>query len=522
MHPQKTIHDVQSNPALTRRLARCIDLPSPSGIAMRIIDLCQNPETTMMEVAAVLGQDPALSAKLLRMANSALYARHRRTDNIRQAISLFGLNGTLTLSLGFSLVSNERRNIAKGIDHNRFWRRSLAAAVGSQIIGQHLQVGGREELFLAGLLQDIGMLALERAYPDLYHGLAGRHPPHRKVIEFEESRIQGDHAAIGAWLLQQWRLPEYLVEAVAHSHWVTEKQPESGARLTDIVAAASDLADIWWQDEPHDAQHAWLLNATATLDLAPDTAAQIVAETADLMTETTGLFDVDCDYTVDSDLLMAQARELIALRNLHDIQESRVMHEKAETLVVRAQELEEAVKRDNLTGLYNRNHLEEILEGECQLAIQNSFPLTVAFIDLDHFKSVNDRFGHQAGDAVLVHCARLLLQNTRQSDIVARYGGEEFVAVLPGTNRAGAKRVCERMLSSLRDTPCTLADENTITVTASIGVVIIENGTAIHNVYDLLRAADRALYAAKTSGRDRIVYSENGPNASPPSPTGAE
>ena len=198
------------------------------------------------------------------------------------------------------------------------------------------------------------------------------------------------------------------------------------------------------------------------------------------------------------------------------------MHEEAESLVARAQELEEAVRRDNLTGLYNRNHLEEILQGECQLAIQNSFPLTVAFIDLDHFKSVNDRFGHQAGDAVLVHCARLLLQNTRHSDIVARYGGEEFVAVLPGTNHAGAQRVCERMSSALRDTPCTLSDGNTITVTASIGVVIFENGNTIHNVYDLLRAADRALYVAKSSGRNRIVYSDNGQNESPPSPTGAQ
>lgn len=509
MQPQYSIRDVQSNPDLTMRLARCTDLPSPSGIAIRIIDLCQNPETTMMEVATVLGHDPALSTKLLRMANSALYARHRRTDNIRQAISLFGLNGTLTLSLGFSLVSSARQNIAKGIDHDRFWRRALAVAVGSQIIGQHLQVGAREELFLAGLLQDIGMLALEKAYPDLYQGLAGWHPPHRQIIELEESGLRGDHAAIGAWLLRQWRLPEYLVEAVACSHRTTERQPDSAPGFTDIVAAASDLADIWWHDEPRDAQQAWLLSATANLGLAPEAAAEIVAETANAMTETTAMFDIECDDTVLPDLLLEQARELIALRNLHDMQESRVMREKAESLVARAQELEEAVRRDNLTGLYNRNHLEEILQGECQLAIQNSFPLTVAFIDLDHFKSVNDRFGHQAGDAVLVHCARLLLQNTRHSDIVARYGGEEFVAVLPGTNRAGAQRVCDRMLSSLRDTPCALAGGNEVTVTASIGVVIFENGNTIHNVYDLLRAADRALYVAKSSGRDRIVYSDD-------------
>ncbi|MFQ5488403.1 MAG: HDOD domain-containing protein, partial [Gammaproteobacteria bacterium] len=126
------------DPALTKKLQLCTELPSPAGIAIRIIELCQDPDTSLGEVASVIGHDPAISAKLMRMANSPLYARQRKIENIRQAISLFGLNGTLTLALGFSVVDSSRQQ-GGCLDHNHFWRRSLACAISSQLLGARLE-----------------------------------------------------------------------------------------------------------------------------------------------------------------------------------------------------------------------------------------------------------------------------------------------------------------------------------------------------------------------------------------------
>jgi diguanylate cyclase (GGDEF)-like protein len=230
-----------------------------------------------------------------------------------------------------------------------------------------------------------------------------------------------------------------------------------------------------------------------------------LSETLRLHGETAAVFDIDPGKDVPSDMLLEQAKEIAAIRSLRDMQDVAAMKEKAEALVSRTQELEEAIRRDDLTGLFNRTYLEAIMATECELATKISYPLAVAFIDLDHFKAINDQYGHQAGDTVLIHCARLLLQNTRHSDITARYGGEEFVVVLPGTPRQGAQRVCERMLQSLRDTPCALADGGEIVATASIGLAIFEDSKTINNVHDLLHTADRALYEAKSRGRNQLV-----------------
>ena len=93
---------------LYARLKRCTNLPSPPPVGMRIVELGQDPETTVHQVAEVVGLDPALTAKILRMANSPLYARQRKTENLRQAITLFGLNGTLTLALSFTIIGSSR------------------------------------------------------------------------------------------------------------------------------------------------------------------------------------------------------------------------------------------------------------------------------------------------------------------------------------------------------------------------------------------------------------------------------
>jgi len=125
-------------------------------------------------------------------------------------------------------------------------------------------------------------------------------------------------------------------------------------------------------------------------------------------------------------------------------------------------------------------------------------------IDIDHFKEVNDTFGHQTGDAVLQRIARVLQQTTRQSDFVARFGGEEFVVVLPATDAETARSICERIVMAFRNTGHVIGSDHA-KVTISIGCATHSPQTLFDSVADFVKAADQALYTAKTRGRNRCV-----------------
>lgn len=172
----------------------------------------------------------------------------------------------------------------------------------------------------------------------------------------------------------------------------------------------------------------------------------------------------------------------------------------AEVLQRRQRELETLGRTDALTGLLNRRAFMERLAREAHRQARSGRPLTLVMFDIDHFKCVNDRHGHPAGDEVLAAFARILKACTRDRvDAAGRWGGEEFVLLLPETDLMGAERVASKVCAALRHASFE-ADERAFRVTASAGVSQVELGL----VDAALRAADRCLYDAKRSGRDRV------------------
>ena len=166
------------------------------------------------------------------------------------------------------------------------------------------------------------------------------------------------------------------------------------------------------------------------------------------------------------------------------------------------QETQQLSITDGLTGVWNRRYLELSLRKEIERASRFSRPLSLLMIDIDRFKDVNDRFGHQRGDGVLVEVTRRIMGTIRtQIDFVARYGGEEFVVVLPETPCEGGKVVAEKVRAAIRDHPF-VGDGPHLTITVSVGVSAypLDGLTA----EDVVRAADQAMYRAKRAGRDRV------------------
>lgn len=164
--------------------------------------------------------------------------------------------------------------------------------------------------------------------------------------------------------------------------------------------------------------------------------------------------------------------------------------------------LHEISRHDPLTGLYNRRAFDDLLVLELERAKRHQLSLGLLMIDLDHFKAINDNWGHQVGDQALIQCATICESISRRSDICARFGGEEFVLLLPHTIAEQALVTAERLRQAIAAEPLALdADQNPVTVTASVGVAVV---SAPLPARELLRRADVALYAAKRAGRNCV------------------
>ncbi len=482
------------------------NLPSPPAVAQRIIRLANDPDVQLGAVADTLAKDPSLAAKVLRIANSPLYARRRRSSTLRQALMVLGLNAATTLALSFSLAPMFQKASSKAFDHRRCWRRSLLCAVASRTLGEQAGLERTEDLFLAGLLQDIAMLAIDRMAPDFYAGLGAA--GHADYCRRETEKLGADHARIGGWLLEQWRLPEHLCRAVAASHGrASDGAPVAEDRFDSCVALGGEVADLFAVGD----------GTVTVADLAPRVLGLLgldavrfgdaIATIARLLPEVEQLFDTSVQDPAAVQSLLDQARELLVVRNLETL--TRVAELEAVTgeLEARTEALELQSRRDALTGVCSRGHFDVVLEVEFASAVAGRWPLALIMLDLDHFKRINDGYGHPAGDAVLRSTARLLGQCARETDLVARYGGEEFVLLLPRTDTAAAAGVCGRILKALRERVHEFA-HHSIRVTASLGVAAADGRHRFRDAQHLVRAADRALYAAKNGGRDRLVCHE--------------
>ncbi len=179
-----------------------------------------------------------------------------------------------------------------------------------------------------------------------------------------------------------------------------------------------------------------------------------------------------------------------------DLHETR---EETERLRARIEEEQERASHDGLTGVANRAAFDERLAAEHARVARYGGTFTVLFWDLDHFKAINDTWGHEAGDRVLCTVARLLERELRASDLLARYGGEEFVILMPETDLEGALQVAEKLRAAVAGANFHYRDQP-VPVTASCGAAELRRG---ESVAELLRRADAALYAAKQAGRNR-------------------
>ncbi len=183
---------------------------------------------------------------------------------------------------------------------------------------------------------------------------------------------------------------------------------------------------------------------------------------------------------------------------------TRELNKKNRELAAANTKITQLMNTDPLTGLSNRRQMTELLETELSKARRHDYPLSAVMMDIDHFKSINDTFGHDGGDRVLAGIAQTMRSMCRKEDIVARFGGEEFILILPGSPASSALECAERIRKAIQNSPFEGIPRQ---VTASFGVSLFSKDDTQDS---LLKRADNALYQAKTSGRNRVELEPDG------------
>jgi diguanylate cyclase (GGDEF)-like protein len=483
--------------SLQQRLQSCRTLPSIPVVVLEVLNLCEREDINIGEITRVLSRDPALAAKVLRMANSAFYGTRSQITTVDRAISIMGINATLSLALGFSLASNLNKSHKAGFDYVTYWRRSTVAAASSQALAKWTNDMKPRELFFAGLLQDIGMLALNEVFPGIYGKLvAASNQQHNRLVELENNAYGTDHGAIGSWLLESWEFPKNLRISVAASHNPQLQQESRDAGYIAVLSLAGHIAEIWCSPDTAAATLGARQYASELLEMSDDKFGQVLVGIAASLPDITQNLDVDIGGEERVKGLLDQAREALVMLNIQVQRQVYDMKNLAET--------------DGLTSLYNRGYLENVLPQLLNQAEMTGQHLSMIFVDIDHFKNINDNHGHQAGDRILVAVSGIISGTLRKTDITVRYGGDEFVCLLPNTPEEAAKLVAERLRTAIAAFRHELDNKEQIHVTASFGCAAHSPKCLFKSPEQFLKEADRCLYIAKQAGRNRVMSSPSG------------
>jgi len=487
------------------RILECGPLPSLPAVAIRLLELTGDADANINEIAKLVRQDQALSAKVLRTVNSSFYGLAQPCGSIDRALKYLGLATVKSLVLGFSLVETTSSvEEGGGFDLDAHWRRSIHGASAAREIALRSGLCDPEEAFTAGLFQDVGMLAMFVALGGEYAEVLAMTGGRLSELPALEKRAFGvDHAEVGAALGKKWKLPEDICTAIRLHNRGEDGVGEArglvraGAlgRLAAMALAAGSTPNS--MRDFGEAHRRWCGPGEDPAELLGK-----IQESARTLAK---IFDVDMGEPADVRRLMSKASE-------------RAFELQLETQR-RAEELATQASTDGLTGLANRKRFDEELAVAFGAAGPGA-PLSVIFFDADKFKTVNDTHGHAAGDAVLVELGRRASDAVGGRGRVYRYGGEESVALLPGVTLADASATAERIRAAVEGEAIDLSGvqgaPGRLRVTVSLGVSSTDVGALDRprTPERLVQEADEAVYEAKRAGRNRVcVFGRGGAGA---------
>lgn len=499
------------NQALLDKALNCPRLPSLPAIAIQVIELCRKEDINLREIAQTISNDPALSTKILKTVNSSFYGLSQPVSTITHALVILGLNSVKTLALGFSLVNNLKSVGGTDYDPSPLWRRSLFSAVGSRAIAHKIGMACQEEIFLGSLIQDLGVLVLLQTLGEEYTVLLTAVDQRMDQLhQLERERLQLDHAVVGSALAEKWKLPPLLVAPIRH-HEQPESAPEELRQMVQVVALGAKAAKVFIVDDSAPAVEDFFAHAKLWFNLDQNAGKELLETIGQGTREMGKLFEINSGPIRDVGAILAEANDVLEELTLRSQQSANQLEEQNRLLQERA-------IRDPLTGAGNRGRFNDFLTQQFEHATRQMQPLTLILLDADKFKNFNDTYGHMTGDQVLIALAKTLQNTAPKYALVARYGGEEFAVVVPGMPRTDAAQLAEALRTAVAATPVE-AEEQKLRFTASFGVATFDGVNFFRKPEQMIKAADQAVYAAKSAGRNCVRVFAPKPQVAAPAPS---
>ncbi|MCR9291396.1 MAG: GGDEF domain-containing protein [bacterium] len=475
-------------------------IPSPPAVAARILDLVSQPDNDMRLITKVVGSDPKLAARLIDYCNSPLLGSKRTVNTLQQAVMVLGLRSLRLLSLSFSLMETESD---AEFDYEDFWRSSLATAIAAKASASH-RGANEEELFLLGLMLNVGRIGICLTYPELVAAEQGKHGQSfaQDVLDAETQLVGSSRFEVGACLLEKWNFPPHMVETLRHF------DPRQLTEQTKLLYVGRLIAELLLQAAPEE-QGVNHVKEQVQLLLEIDNEAYC------------NLFNrVINEWKGYQALFSFEAIEFESIKDLERrakesmIQISLNMDTEIRQMVEEKRNLEEAALFDPLTTLKNRAAYLRECPGSLGYLQSRRVAYGLIVIDIDHFKKVNDTYGHVIGDQVLREVGKCLSLHCRAYDNIYRYGGEEFVALIVDADHEKICRIAERFRSNVSGLHIRIGTDKHIHVTISLGVCWIDAGDSVESLDDVFQRADKNLYQAKRAGRDQVVCTRLQPDPS--------
>ena len=500
--------------ARQRELLRRIDglsyLPTSVAVAMKFLELGKNPDAEPADYVKVIQADASLTSKLLALANSSWAGVRNRVTTVKAAVNLLGLGTVRTLAISYCMTGLHNELQLSPAESQRFWEPALIKATAARRYAILSDAKRGDEAFVIGLFEDFALPVIYSVLREEYQNLLlSPNLTLHNLLQKERELCGMDHSEIGRAVALKLELPELFVDTVAfhHNHErLTELVPDNVLRdATHISALLPHAMNVWNQTDA-DRLGSFLKSLKGDLNLE--------SFLKDVQTEFVKLYSFFYEgKQPEAELpavLTALARE--AADNSSNVvrRMNELINETAQQGLQAKQKLQVLQTQatyDPLTQVLNREGFRLRAEEAMALAQRHGAALALCYLDLDGFKSLNDRFGHDFGDAAL----QAVVAHTRavlpKDAIVGRMGGDEFVVMLESPALELTREIFERALRTVAENTVQL-EALSSRVTWSAGLLHVRSLTPGITLDTLLKSADKIMYQAKKQGGNRVECGE--------------